>query len=69
MLDNIDKNVGFITFLFWLVGFLVGLSVGFGMIDGVLSIRFIPDIITILAGWIVVIFTLLGALFRILGKY
>jgi hypothetical protein len=63
-----SESIGFINFIVWFVGVLVGLAVGFGMVDGVLSIRFIPEIITVIAGWIVVGFTLFGALFRIFGK-
>jgi hypothetical protein len=60
---------GLINFVVWLVGVLVALAVGFGMVDGVLRIWFLPQIITIIAGWIVVIFTFLGALFRIFGAF
>ena len=37
----------------WLTGILVSLAVGFGMADGVLTIRWIPLIVTNIAGWIV----------------
>ena len=43
-----------------IVGVLVALAVGFGMIDKVLTVRYIPLIITVIAGWIVVIGTIIG---------
>jgi hypothetical protein len=52
----------------WLTGILVALAVGFGMIDGVLSIRWIPSAVTVVAGWIVVIATILGAILAIFDK-
>jgi len=56
----------------WLVGVLVALAVGFGMIgrNGVpiLKIMYIPDIVTVTAGWFVVILVLLGVLLKIIDK-
>ena len=49
----------------WIVGVLVSLAVGFGMVDGILSVRYIPEVITVIAGWIVVIGTLIGVLMAI----
>jgi uncharacterized membrane protein YdbT with pleckstrin-like domain len=54
------------SLIFWVAGVLVALAVGFGMIDGVLAVRYIPDVVTAVAGWVVVIFTLLGVILRIL---
>ncbi len=48
--------------LIWISGVLVALAVGFGMIDGVLSVRFIPVEITALAGWVVVVLTVLSVI-------
>ncbi len=55
-------------FIIWLVGILVSLAVSFGMTDGTLRIPFIADIITIIAGWLVIILTLLGVLLKIIDK-
>jgi hypothetical protein len=52
----------------WIAGVLVSLAVGFGMVDGTLGVRFVHESITAVAGWIVVILTLLGVLFAILDK-
>lgn len=54
----------------WLTGVIVSLAVGFGMIgpDPALTIPWIPEIITIIAGWIVVITTLLSVVLAILEQ-
>jgi hypothetical protein len=52
----------FLSFVGWLTGVFVSLAVAFGMIDGVLSIRFIPHTVMVVFGWIVILTTLLGAL-------
>ena len=57
-----------LNFVMWLTGVLVALAVGFGMADGVLYIRWIPEIITTIAGWIVVVTTLVGVVLAIINK-
>jgi len=56
----------------WLTGILVSLAVGFGMIgqNGVptLPISYIPDVVTLAAGWIVVILTLVSVLLAIIDR-
>jgi len=52
----------------WLTGVLVSLAVGFGMISGTLPIPRIPEIVTAVAGWIVVILAILGVLLKIIDK-
>jgi len=63
---------GLWAFVVWIVGVLVSLAVGSGMIgDGVtpvLSIRYIPDIVTVTAGWIVVVLTVLGVVLGLISK-
>ncbi len=51
-----------LSFLMWLTGIIVSLAVAFGMIDGTLIIKFIPQGITIFFGWVVVVTTLIGVL-------
>lgn len=55
-----------ISFLTWLVGILVSLTVGAGMATGVLNLKvlFIPTIITVLTGWIIIISTLLSIVLK-----
>ena len=55
-----------LTFIAWLTGVIVSLAVGFGMVDGVLAIRWIPTIITNIFGWIVVITTVISAVMAIM---
>ncbi len=55
-------------FIIWLVGVLVSLAVGFGMTDATLGIPFLPDQIVVVAGWIVVILTILGVVLKIIDK-
>ena len=57
-----------LDFVAWLTGILVGLSVGFGMIAGTLTIPYV-DAIVPYAGWIVVITTLLSLILAISHKF
>lgn len=52
----------------WITGILVSLAVGFGMVDGVLTVRFIPTIATMVAGWIVVVLTVISIILAIANK-
>ncbi len=54
-----------LNFIMWLTGIIVSLAVAFGMIDKVLTIRFIPVGVTVVFGWIVVATTLIGAIIGI----
>lgn len=56
----------FISFIGWLTGIVVSLAVGFGMIEGVLKIKFVPPIVMIIFGWIVIITTLIGVLISVM---
>ena len=62
------KVKSLLNFVAWLTGIIVSLAVGFAMIDGVLSVRWIPEIVTVVAGWIVVVTTLLSAGLALLQK-
>ena len=52
----------------WIVGILVSLAVGAGMIDQTLTIPGIPAIITIIAGWIVVVGAIISVIMAIFKK-
>ena len=54
----------------WVVGVLVSLSVGAGMAEGTLNLLslYIPLIVTQIAGWIVVIGTVLSVIMALFGK-
>ncbi len=53
------------SFVAWITGVIVSLAVAFGMIDKVLTIRWIPVGVTVVFGWIVVATTLIGVLIGI----
>ena len=53
----------------WLTGILVSLAVGFGMINEVLTIPSIPEIITVVAGWIVVVLTIASIVLAIAERF
>ena len=57
-----------VNLLVWITGVLVSLAVGSGMIDGILSIRLIPDIVVVVAGWIVVVLTIVGVVLAIVDR-
>ena len=64
----VKKNPKLLAFVAWLTGVIVSLAVGFGMIDGVLSVRWIPEIITVIFGWIVVATTIIGVILAIMKQ-
>ncbi len=71
MAKKVSYDSGFgslLNLIIWITGILVSLAVGFGMIDGTLGVRFIAPIITTIAGWVVVLLTLLGVLVAIIKK-
>ncbi len=51
----------------WLTGVIVSLAVGFALIGGTLSVPWI-GVLNVIAGWVVVITTILSIIFAILGK-
>ncbi len=63
--NGVSKLVAFVA---WLVGVIVSLAVGFGLINGVLSVPYI-GVVNAIAGWIVVIATIIGAIMAIAGKF
>lgn len=67
MKKNILSKI--LEFIAWLTGVFVSLAVAFGMIDGVLTIRFIPQVIMIVFGWIVVATTLIGVIIGIVKLF
>lgn len=61
-----EKNL--IAVLTWIVGVIVALAVGSGMIDSILTVPGIPGIITIVAGWVVVVGAIISVILAIFGK-
>ncbi len=62
------KVKSLLNFVMWLTGVIVSLAVGFALADGVLYVRWIPDMVTQVAGWIVVLTTLISAVLALLKK-
>jgi hypothetical protein len=59
---------GIVGIIVWIVGVLVALAVGSGMIDKTLAVPGIPTIITVIAGWIVVVGAIVSVILAIFGK-
>lgn len=59
-----------LNFIAWLTGVIVSLAVGFAMIGGTLTLPFWlgGDVLALIAGWVVVITTLIGAVLAILRQ-
>lgn len=59
-----------LNFVAWLTGVIVSLAVGFAMIGGTLTLPWWlgGDTLAIIAGWVVVITTILGAVLAILKQ-
>jgi len=51
----------------WLTGVLVSLAVGFAMTAGTLTVPYVPAAVTVFAGWVVVITTLISAILAIVN--
>jgi len=64
------KNASLLGIITWIVGVLVSLAVGFGMTDnGPLSIiPIIPTIVVNIAGWIVIIGTIIGVVMAVVQR-
>jgi len=60
------KNL--LGFVAWLTGVLVSLAVGFAMTGRTLTVPWLPEIVTVVAGWIVVITTLLSAILALVKQ-
>lgn len=65
-----QKAGNLLNFVAWITGVLVSLSVGYGMINGVLSLPFWlgGQIVARVVGWVVVITTLVSAVLAVLQR-
>jgi len=57
-----------LSFIAWFVGVIVSLAVGFGMTGKTLTVPYMPEVVIVFVGWIVVITTLIGVVMAILKK-
>jgi len=55
---NEFKNI--LSFITWLTGIIVSLAIGFAMINKYIIIPHIPIIVLIVAGWFVIVTTLIS---------
>jgi len=62
------STFNFSALLAWIVGILVSLAVGSGMINSILTIPYIPELITQIAGWIVVIGAIISVIAAIFSR-
>ena len=60
------KNL--LGFVAWLTGILVSLAVGFAMTGGTLTVPWLPILVSQVAGWIVVVATVLSAVLALLKQ-
>ena len=60
-----QKGSKILNFVAWLTGVIVSLAVGFGLIGGTLSVPYI-GIVNVIAGWVVVVITVLGVILALL---
>lgn len=64
-LKKSKQLVKVINIVSWIIGVLVALAVGFGMADGTLKVPIVQPLVP-LAGWIVVILTIIGVIMAII---
>lgn len=62
--NALSKTVNFVV---WLTGVIVALAVGFALIDGGLAVPYF-GIVNTIAGWVVVVSTILGAVLAIIDR-
>ena len=64
-----QSNSRVLNFVAWLTGVIVSLAVGFAMIGGTLTLPtwFGGDVLALIAGWVVVVTTLLSAVLALLN--
>ncbi len=62
------KQSSVLNFVAWLTGVLVSLAVGFGMTGKTLIIPWLPEVITQIAGWVVIITTVISAILALLQE-
>jgi hypothetical protein len=60
----------FVGIAAWITGVLVSLAVGFGMIGNTLTIPYFDNLwgLTVLAGWIVVVLTVISVVLAIIDR-
>jgi len=65
------ESIGLLGVISWITGLLVSLAVGFGMIYKTLTVPFLlagNSIVTVIAGWIVVIGAVISIIMAIFNR-
>ncbi len=63
------KMNGFVGFILWLAVTLAILAVASGLIVGALAVPFIPAIVTVIAGWVIVASVVIGLVMKLMGMF
>lgn len=58
-----------VALIAWLTGVIVALAVGFGLTSGTLSVPGLPAVLTLSAGWIVIVLTVLSVILVLIEKF
>ena len=64
--SNLGHDV--LRIIIWITSVLVALAVGLAMIDNAIAVSFIPSKIVSLAGWLIVIMAVVGALISVFSE-
>ena len=63
-----EESNSLVSILAWIVGILVSLSVGSGMIQNILTVPGIPNLVTGIAGWIVVVGSIISVVLAVFKR-
>jgi len=57
-----------INFVAWLTGIIVSLAVGSALIDSTISAPLVGTLVNVIAGWIVIVLTIVGVILAIANR-
>ncbi|MCH7850474.1 MAG: hypothetical protein IH845_02415 [Nanoarchaeota archaeon] len=63
-----EESNSLVSILAWIVGILVSLSVGSGMIQNILTVPGIPNLVIVIAGWIVVVGSIISVVLAVFKR-
>ena len=62
------KDNTLLGILIWITGTIIALTVGSGMVDKTLTVSGIPEVITLIAGWVVVVGAIICVILAVFTK-
>lgn len=62
----LKKLLGFFA---WLTGIIVSLAIGFAMTGETLSVPYLPSVVSVIAGWIVVVTTIVTVVLAVVNAF